>query len=90
MTDSILNPTPPFSHIPRLRLAATVVPILVAVTIIPSALFVKGATFMAGFAMFGEPLVTRGILWLNTNYPNWPESLELRRCALLFSLQHAC
>ena len=79
---SVLSPTPPFSHAPRLRFAATVVPILVATTVIPAALFVKGGTFAAGFAMFGQPLITRGIHWLNANYPNWPELLELRRCVI--------
>ena len=79
---SVLSPTPPFSHAPRLRLAATVVPILVATTVIPAALFVKGGTFAVGFAMFGQPLITRGIHWLNANYPNWLELLELRRCVI--------
>ena len=77
---SVLSPTPPFSHTPRLRLAAIVMAVLIVATVIPAVLFVKGATFAVGFVLFGQPLMTRGIYWLNVNYPNWPELLELRRC----------
>ncbi|TFY52717.1 hypothetical protein EVJ58_g9855, partial [Rhodofomes roseus] len=79
---NVLSPTPPFSHTPRLRLAAIIIPILVVTTAVPAALFVKGGSLVTGFLMFGQPLMTHGIHWLNTNYPNWPEMLELRRSIL--------
>ncbi|KZT63651.1 hypothetical protein DAEQUDRAFT_733590 [Daedalea quercina L-15889] len=79
---NVLSPTPPFSHAPRLRLATLVLPVLVATTTVPAAFFVKGATFAVGFVIFGQPLMTRGIHWLNANYPNWPQMLEMRRSIL--------
>ncbi|KAI0937422.1 hypothetical protein AcV5_005335 [Taiwanofungus camphoratus] len=77
-----LSPTPPFSHIPRLRLAGLLLPIIIAVTVFHSAVFVKGATFCIGFALFGQPVITRGAHWLTHRYPNWREMLELRRSIL--------
>lgn len=77
--NSALSPTPPFSHIPRLRLAGLLLPIIIAVTVFHSAVFVKGATFCIGFALFGQPVITRGAHWLTHRYPNWREMLELRR-----------
>ncbi|KZT00031.1 uncharacterized protein LAESUDRAFT_709421 [Laetiporus sulphureus 93-53] len=77
-----LSPTPPFSHAPRLRLAAVVLSLMVAMTIVPSALFVKATTFGIGFAIFGQPIMTRSVHWITTRYPNWREALELRRTLL--------
>ncbi|KAH9912210.1 uncharacterized protein B0H18DRAFT_1055051 [Fomitopsis serialis] len=79
---NVLTPTAPFSQTPRLRLAALVLPVMIVTTAVPAALFVKGGSFAMGFAMFGQPLITRGIHWLNTNYPNWLQMLEMRRSIL--------
>ncbi|KZT02106.1 uncharacterized protein LAESUDRAFT_815547 [Laetiporus sulphureus 93-53] len=72
-----LSPTPPFS--PRLRLAAVVRSLVVAMTIVASALFVKATTVGVGFAMFGQPIMTRSVHWITTRHPNWREALELRK-----------
>ncbi|PCH34499.1 hypothetical protein WOLCODRAFT_87511 [Wolfiporia cocos MD-104 SS10] len=77
-----LSPTPPFSHAPRLRLAALVLPLLVLTTVVKSAIFVKGATFGIGFGIFGQPLITRSVHWLTHRYPDWQELLQLRRSIL--------
>jgi hypothetical protein len=42
-------------------------------------MFMKGLTFGVGFGFFGDPVISRGFLWLNRNYPNWQKLLELRK-----------
>lgn len=78
-----LSPTPPLPHdVYRLRLAAVVVPVLGISIFVTSYMFVKGATFGAGFGFFGDPIISRGLNWLNNNFPNWQKLLELRNTLL--------
>ncbi|KAI0010744.1 hypothetical protein F4779DRAFT_283646 [Xylariaceae sp. FL0662B] len=78
-----LSPTPPFpKDIYRLRLAILVVPLVIVSVFLPAYLFVKGVTFGIGFGFFGDPVITRGLTWLNRNYPNWQKLLELRNTIL--------
>jgi len=78
-----LSPTPPFPHDAyRLRLAALVVPMLGASFFISSYMLVKGITFGTGFGFFGDPVIQRGLEYLNQNYPNWQKLLELRNSVL--------
>lgn len=42
-------------------------------------MFIKMNTFFAGFGFFGDPLIWRGLDWLNRTYPNWQKLLELRK-----------
>lgn len=44
-----------------------------------SVMVVKGTTFGVGAAFFSDPLIWRGLDWLNKNYPNWQKFLELRK-----------
>ncbi|KAK4570539.1 profilin, required for normal timing of actin polymerization in response to thermal stress [Recurvomyces mirabilis] len=78
-----LSPTPPFPHDAyRLRLAAILVPLLGASIFITNYMVVKGITFGVGFGFFGDPVIMRGLEWLNRNYPNWQKLLELRNSIL--------
>lgn len=78
-----LSPTPPFpSEIYRLRLAALVVPLLATSIFVTNYMVIKGMTFGIGFGFFGDPVMQRGLHWLNTNYPNWQKLLELRNSIL--------
>jgi hypothetical protein len=45
-------------------------------------MFMKGVTFGVGFGFFGDPIISRGMEWLNRNYPNWQKLLELRNTLL--------
>ncbi|KAJ9645964.1 hypothetical protein H2199_003007 [Coniosporium tulheliwenetii] len=75
-----LEPTPPFpKDLHRLRLAAVVLPMFAGSIFISSYMFMKGVTFGAGFGFFGDPIIRRGLEWLNKNYPNWMKLLELRK-----------
>jgi hypothetical protein len=78
-----LSPVPPFpGETARLRLAAVVAPVLAISLVTSSYLFMKGVTFGVGFGFFGDPVIMRGVHWLNTNYPHWEKLLELRNTLL--------
>ena len=78
-----LSPTLPFPReVYKLRLAAFLVPVLAASIFTTSYMFLKGATFGLGFAFFGDPVISRGIAWLNRTFPRWQKLLELRNTLL--------
>ncbi|CAL1694124.1 unnamed protein product [Somion occarium] len=77
-----LSPTPPFSKTVRLRLAAPLVPLVLVTYLVPATVFLHMATFLFGFGLFGQPLITRGAYWLSNEVPHWREYLELRRTLL--------
>ncbi|KAK3064397.1 hypothetical protein LTS18_007545 [Coniosporium uncinatum] len=78
-----LSPTPPFPHDAyRLRLAALIVAMLGASFFISSYTLVKGTTFGTGFGFFGDPVIQRGLEYLNKHYPKWQKLLELRSTVL--------
>ena len=39
--------------------------------------------FFIGFGFFSDPLLVRGIHWLNENVPDWPKYLEIRNTLLM-------
>ncbi|KAF2767602.1 hypothetical protein EJ03DRAFT_329075 [Teratosphaeria nubilosa] len=78
-----LDPTPPFpEQVYRLRLASLLVPLLAASPFITSYMVMKGITFGAGFGFFGDPVISRGLEWLNRKFPKWQKLLELRNTLL--------
>lgn len=78
-----LSPTPPFPRdLYRLRLASLVVPIVGISIFVTSYIFLKGVTFGIGFGFFGDPIISRGIAWLNHKFPHWQKILELRNTIL--------
>ena len=42
-------------------------------------MFMKMNNLVIGFGFFGDPLIWRGLDWLNKTYPNWQKLLELRK-----------
>lgn len=78
-----LSPTPPFpKDLYRLRLASLVVPLLAGSFFISSYMVVKSITFGIGFGFFGDPVITPGLKYLNSHFPNWQKLLELRNTLL--------
>lgn len=78
-----LSPTPPFPRdVYRLRLAGVVVPLLGISIFVTSYMFMKSVTFGVGFGFFGDPIITPGLQWLNSTFPNWQKLLELRNTLL--------
>lgn len=78
-----LSPTPPFPHdMYRLRLAGVIIPLLAGSFYVSSYMIVKGTGFGIGVAFFGDPVISRGLTWLNTTFPRWQKLLELRNTLL--------
>jgi hypothetical protein len=78
-----LSPTPPFPRdLYRLRLASLVIPMLAISFFVTNYMLVKGITFGIGFGFFGDPVITRGLAWLNSTFPHWQKLLELRNTIL--------
>ncbi|KAK0925314.1 profilin, required for normal timing of actin polymerization in response to thermal stress [Friedmanniomyces endolithicus] len=74
-----LGPTPPFPHDAyRLRFVAILVPILAASPFITNYMVVKSMTAGAGIGFFADPLIWRGLDFLNTRFPGWQKMIELR------------
>jgi hypothetical protein len=79
----MLEPTPPFpKNKYHYRLAAVVAPLLLLSLFVTSYMFMKGVTFGVGFGFFGDPLIWRGLDFLNRKVPNWQKLLELRNTLL--------
>lgn len=78
-----LSPTAPFPRNSyRIRLAATVSPLLLISLILSSYMFTKFVTFAVGFGFFGDPVIARGLELLDRRFPNWQKLLELRNTVL--------
>jgi len=76
--ENLLSPTPPFhQNLGRLRLAALILPLFAASRLATIYMVYKGATFGIGFGLFGDPLLTPAINYLNRNFPNWPKLLRI-------------
>ena len=77
-----LSPTPPFHANKRYQLAAIVAPLLLMSLFAKDTYVVEGTTFITGFAFFSDPLMQRGIAYLNEKVPDWPKYLQLRNTLL--------
>lgn len=42
-------------------------------------ILVKTLTFFTGFIFFGDPLISRGLAWLDRTVPGWQKLLEPRK-----------
>jgi len=78
-----LSPTPPFpQQRPRLILASILLPILLGSFFMTSYMLVKGTGFIVGFTFFGDPIIQRGMVFINRTYPHWQKYIELRNTIL--------
>ena len=77
-----LSPTPPFHQNNRLQLAAVVAPIFLLSLFVKAAWVMRGTEFITGFAFFSDPIMQRGIHYLNEKIPDWPKYLEIRNSLL--------
>jgi hypothetical protein len=55
------------------------VPLFTASIYVTSYAVIKGITFGIGFGFFGDPIISRGISFLNRRIPHWEKLLELRK-----------
>ncbi|KAH6695704.1 hypothetical protein F5X68DRAFT_266984 [Plectosphaerella plurivora] len=78
-----LSPTAPFHrHRPRLILAGVVLPIFLTSLVTSPYMVIKSTQFILGFAFFGDPIIQRGLSFVNRRIPNWQKYLELRNSIL--------
>ncbi|CAI7661051.1 unnamed protein product [Penicillium bialowiezense] len=78
-----LSATAPFPQLsPRLRLAAVLCPACVASLMTSSYVLMKVSTFIFGFAFFGDPVIRRGIKYLNRRFPKWQKVIEIQNSLL--------
>ncbi|KAM3430335.1 hypothetical protein MY4824_007747 [Beauveria thailandica] len=78
-----LNPTPPFHKSrPKFRLAAPLLPIVLASLYTTPYMLTKMSGFALGFLLFGKPLLDRLIQMLEDTYPRWQHFVELRNSIL--------
>lgn len=78
-----LSPTRPFqTHKPRIKLAACLAPVLLISIFTTSYMVMKGTGAAVGFAFFADPIIWRGLSYLNREFPNWQKLLELRNTLL--------
>ncbi|KAK6598181.1 hypothetical protein H4I95_08791 [Botrytis cinerea] len=78
-----LSPTPPFPlDTPRLKLAGCLAPLLLISMFTSTYMFMKMNGLFIGFGFFGDPLIWRGLSYLNGEFPNWQKLLEIRNTLL--------
>ncbi|KAJ5723438.1 hypothetical protein N7488_001473 [Penicillium malachiteum] len=78
-----LSGMPPFPRlIPQLRLASIIAPLWLLSRFTSSYALVKSTGFFLGFAFFGDPIIWRGIEFLNRKYPRWQKFLEIQNSLL--------
>ena len=78
-----LSPTPPFpQQKSRMKLGACLAPVLLVSMFTSSYMFVKVNGLFIGLGFFADPLIWRGLEYLNREFPNWQKLLELRNTLL--------
>ena len=55
------------------------IPAILAGFILTPEILVYSSTFLLGAVFFGDPILTRGLDWLNRTIPNWASYLDLRK-----------
>ncbi|KAJ5384545.1 hypothetical protein N7517_002456 [Penicillium concentricum] len=78
-----LSATSPFPQMtPRLRLVAVLGPAFLVSTLTSCYIFMKLSTLFIGVAFFGDPAIRRGIVHLNSRFPEWQKLIELQNSVL--------
>ncbi|KAF3353318.1 hypothetical protein VdG1_08455 [Verticillium dahliae VDG1] len=78
-----LSPTAPFhTHRPRLILASVLLPLFFASLLVTPHMAAKGFGFIIGFSFFGDPVIQRGIAFVERKVPDWQKYIELRNTLL--------
>ncbi|KAL5325623.1 hypothetical protein ACEPPN_006751 [Leptodophora sp. 'Broadleaf-Isolate-01'] len=73
---NVISPAPPFSKLAFMRINAVLLPLFLCSFFISSYMVYKGTGFVIGLGIFGDPVLTPALQWLNQKYPNWVELIE--------------
>lgn len=75
-----LSPTAPYQqNLPRIRLAAILLPVMLLTATVKVQYMARGATFGMGVAFFSQPYMSRAWQWFTTKYPNWMDFLMIQK-----------
>jgi len=78
-----LSPTHPYpEHLPRIRLAAILLPVALLFMFVKVQYMARGATLFMGLGFFSQPYMSKGWQWFITNYPHWKELLLIQNTLL--------
>jgi len=71
-----ISPTPPFSSLSFMRINAVILPLFLGSFLISTYMMYKGTGLVVGLSIFGDPVLTPALEWLNLNCPSWLELLQ--------------
>ncbi|CAI7664546.1 unnamed protein product [Penicillium glandicola] len=78
-----LSATAPFPRLsPRLRLVTVLGPVCLVSILMSCYVFMKLSTLLIGLAFFGDPVIRRGIGYMNRRLPGWQKLLQLQNSLL--------
>ena len=77
--NSAISPTAPFHRLTFLRIDAILAPALLGSLFVNYYMVYKSIGFLIGFGIFGDPILTPSLQWLNKNYPGWIQLLEPKK-----------
>ncbi|KAJ5092831.1 hypothetical protein N7456_008692 [Penicillium angulare] len=78
-----LSGTAPFPRLaPQIRLASIIAPLCLVSVFLSSYVLIKTTGLVVGFVFFGDPIIWRGVQWLNSKYPHWEKILKLQNSLL--------
>ncbi|KAL4786970.1 hypothetical protein BJX76DRAFT_319668 [Aspergillus varians] len=80
---NLFSPSPPFTLIgPRLQIAGILLSICLASLLMSSHVIVKAGSLIVGLAFFSDPVLTRGVDFLDRNIPDWKACLDIDKTLL--------
>jgi hypothetical protein len=78
---SALSPPPPYprNHA-RFQIAFLILmPVMLAIALVPAWIWCRGASFGLGFGFFGQPIIDRGVKLFVEKVPDWKVKLDIRK-----------
>lgn len=81
--NALLPPQPYPQTLARYKLAGAIgVPLILVTAFVPAWIWHRLSSFALGFGFFGQPLIDRGIKFIQEKVPNLPELLDIRNSLL--------
>ncbi|KAI9732272.1 MAG: hypothetical protein M1818_007591 [Claussenomyces sp. TS43310] len=71
-----ISPTSPFSQFSFLRIEGVLMPLFLTSFFLTQYMVYKASGFAIGFIIFGDPILSRALAWLNQHFPDWLQMLQ--------------
>lgn len=76
----MLSPVPPFSRRDQeIRIAGLLTPLLVGSWFLTANVIFRLATLFIGIGIFGDPMITRGLEFLDRVQPDWKQIYHINK-----------